>query len=233
MQLEALLEYDDIVIQCHDDPDADTIVSGLALQRYLESEGKKPKLVYSGPRRISKGNLIKMVKLFNIDITHTEPWERAENPPELLITVDCQDGESNVTSLPHRELAVIDHHRAEGGGQAGRGALREVRSNYGACSTILWSMLKDAGFQPDTALSSALYYGLYMDTVEFKSLASAHSRDQEMRKELESGELDRAGIEQLKRANLNAKTIQILGKVISELHIYRKFHFAVESMQKT
>lgn len=231
MRLEALLEFDDIVIQCHDDPDADTIASGFALQKYLESRGKRPKLVYSGPRRISKGNLIKMVKLFCIDITHAEPSERREDPPQLLITVDCQDGESNVTPLPRRELAAIDHHRAECGGPKGKDTLREVRSDYGACSTILWCMLKDAGFEPDRVLSSALYYGLYMDTVAFKSLASAHSRDQEMRRELEGSELDREGIEELKRANLNAETLRILGKAISELHFYHDYHFAVAQAQ--
>lgn len=231
MQLEALLSFDDIVIQCHDDPDADTIASGFALQKYLESQGKKAKLVYSGPRRISKGNLTKMVKLFNIDITYMEQSERAEDPPELLITVDCQDGESNVTPLPRRELAAIDHHRAEHGGQKERDELREVRSDYGACSTILWSMLKDAGFEPDRVLSSALYYGLYMDTVAFKSLASAHDKDQEMRRELEGGEWDRDGIEELKRANLNAETLRIVGKALSELHIYQDYHFAVAQAQ--
>ena len=51
MRLEALLKFDDIVIQCHDDPDADTIASGFALQTYLESQGKKTGLVYSGPRK--------------------------------------------------------------------------------------------------------------------------------------------------------------------------------------
>ncbi|NBI69383.1 hypothetical protein D1646_21995 [Pseudoflavonifractor sp. 60] len=231
MRLETLLNYNDIVIQCHDDPDADTIASGFALQKYLESQGKQPKLVYSGPRRISKGNLTKMVKLFHIDIAHTDPSERREDPPELLITVDCQDGESNVTPLPRRELAAIDHHCAECSGPKGKDTLREVRSDYGACSTILWSMLKDAGFELDRVLSSALYYGLYMDTVAFKSLASAHSRDQEMRRELESGELDREGIEELKRANLNAETLRILGKAISELHFYHDYHFAVAQAQ--
>lgn len=231
MRLETLLEFDDIVIQCHDDPDADSIASGFALQAYLESRGKRPKLVYSGPRRISKGNLIKMIRLFHIDITHAEPSERREDPPQLLITVDCQDGESNVTPLPRRELAAIDHHRAECGGPGGKDTLREVRGDYGACSTILWSMLKDAGFEPDKALSSALYYGLYMDTVAFKSLASAHSRDQEMRRELEGGELDREGIEELKRANLNAETLRILGRAISELHFYHDYHFAVAQAQ--
>lgn len=54
MKLENLLDFDDIVIQCHDDPDADAIASGFALQRYLESQGKNAKLAYSGPGASTK-----------------------------------------------------------------------------------------------------------------------------------------------------------------------------------
>ena len=52
-----------------------------------------------------------------------------------------------------------------------------------------------------------------------------------MQRELEGGELDRAGIEALKRANLNPETIRILGQAISELHIYPDYHFAVAQAQ--
>lgn len=133
--------------------------------------------------------------------------------------------------MPRKKLASIDHHRAEHDDMKGKETLREVRSDYGACSTILWSMLKDAGFEPDNVLSSVLYYGLYMDTVAFKSLASAHVKDQEMRRELESGEWDRGSIEVLKRADLSAETLRILGKAIAELHIYQDYHFAVAQAQ--
>lgn len=54
--------------------------------------------------------------------------------------------------LPHKELATIDHHLAKSGKQAGKDVLREVRCDYGACATILWSMLKDAGFEMDQDL---------------------------------------------------------------------------------
>ena len=58
MHLKDLLSFDDIVIQCHDFPDADTIASGYAVYRYLVSNGKKPRLVYSGKTEISKPNLL-------------------------------------------------------------------------------------------------------------------------------------------------------------------------------
>ena len=47
--------------------------------------------------------------------------------------------------------------------------LREMRTDCSACVTVIWAMLKKAGFPiEDRLLSTALYYGLYMDTQKFK-----------------------------------------------------------------
>ena len=50
MKLEELLDFEEIVIQCHDDPDADAVASGFALLEYLKSQGKAARLTYAGPR---------------------------------------------------------------------------------------------------------------------------------------------------------------------------------------
>ena len=42
MKLTDLLKHDNIVIQCHDKPDADAIASGFVLLRYLEKTGNPP-----------------------------------------------------------------------------------------------------------------------------------------------------------------------------------------------
>ena len=44
-----LLDWDGIVIQCHDFPDADTIASAFAVHVYLREKGKSSRIVYSGP----------------------------------------------------------------------------------------------------------------------------------------------------------------------------------------
>lgn len=41
MRLSQLLAYDDIVVQCHDNPDADAIASGFGVYTYLKNQGKK------------------------------------------------------------------------------------------------------------------------------------------------------------------------------------------------
>ena len=89
MRLEELLQYDDIMIQCHDDPDADAIACGWTLLTYLESKGKTPRLVYTGERKVRKVNLLLMLDKFSIPLEYLpEP----EGTPELLVTARRERG---------------------------------------------------------------------------------------------------------------------------------------------
>ncbi|MBQ7008244.1 MAG: hypothetical protein IJN05_03405 [Ruminococcus sp.] len=51
MKLSELLQYNDIVIQCHNFPDADAVASGFGVYRYLRLNGKNPRFIYSGPKK--------------------------------------------------------------------------------------------------------------------------------------------------------------------------------------
>lgn len=53
MKLNELLRFEEIVIQCHDNPDADAIASGWGLLRYFTSHGKQARLIYGGKDRKS------------------------------------------------------------------------------------------------------------------------------------------------------------------------------------
>ena len=166
MRLKELLKYDDIVIQCHDNPDADAIASGYAVYCFLKAYRKNPRLIYSDRNTIRKSNLKLMVSELHIPITHVEKLDA----PELLVTVDCQYGESNVTMHEAKNIAVIDHHRISGKVPE----LHEIRNKFGSCSTVLWHMLKEEDFaiNSDIRLSTALYYGLYTDTNEFTEISN-------------------------------------------------------------
>lgn len=221
MKLAELLQYDDITIQCHDDPDADAIACGWTLLTYLESKGKTPRLVYTGSRKVRKVNLLLMLDKFNIPLKYLpEP----DGTPELLVTVDGQAGEGNMSPLPYRNLAVIDHHEVED--ESALPALNEVRSGCGSCSTVLWSMLLDAGFAPDVHLSTALYYGLYMDTNGFRGMSDPLDRDM-----LDTLRIDGSVLSQLKSANLSAEELGIVGKALANLHRNLEFRFAVAQVQ--
>ena len=52
MKLSKLLQYNQIIVQCHDNPDADAIASGFGVYTYLKMHGKNVRLVYGGAKVI-------------------------------------------------------------------------------------------------------------------------------------------------------------------------------------
>jgi len=172
MKLNELTAYKDIAIQCHNFPDADTIACGYAVYKYLLSRGITAKLFYSGAKKITKANMLIMIKELGIPVEYTD---KLDHVPELLVTVDCAYGESNVQHFDAKNIAVIDHHICK----HQMPPLSEVRSSYGSCSTIIYKMLLDEGFDIDSdiSLSTALYYGLYTDTNSFSELSHAADKD--------------------------------------------------------
>ncbi len=221
MKLEELLPFEEIVIQCHDDPDADAVASGFALLEYLRSQGKNARLVYAGSRPITKSNLLLMIQMLQIPLEYVQSLDHA---PALLITADCQDGQGNVSYLPRQALAVIDHHQVADLEKLP--LLQEVRSSYGACSTVVWDLLQQAGFSFHRRLSTALYYGLYMDTNRFQDLS--HPMDKDLRDGLK---IDRDALLRLQNANLSLEEIGIAGQALADLHCNADHRFAVAEVQ--
>ena len=172
MELKKLAEYKNILIQCHDAPDADSIGSGFALASYLRDLGRDPKLVYGGPSEISKPDLLMLISELGISISREE---RAPEGTGLLITVDCQRGAGNVSNfeVPGAAFFVIDHHRPE----IPEGGNTIIRPELASCSTLVWDLLKRDGYDPGARALTALFYGLYSDTNGLSELRHPLDRD--------------------------------------------------------
>lgn len=198
MRLRDLLNYNKIVIQCHDNPDADAIACGFAVYLYLKEYGKEVSLIYGGRNHIRKTNLVMMIQDLEIPIAHVEHLES----PELLVMVDCQYGGGNATIFPAEKVAVIDHHRVS----TELPELSEVKENLGACATLIWSMLKEEDFdvRNDRKLSTALYYGLYTDTGGFAEIA--HPLDKDLRDE---ARFDKILMTKYRNANLSLEDLEV------------------------
>lgn len=213
MRLKELLDFDNIVIQCHDNPDADAIASGYGVLLYLQKYAKKARLIYSGAP-IQKANLVLMIAELGIPIEHTQSLAQ---DPELLLTVDCQYGENNVQQFSAKNIAVIDHHMVKDAGLLP--PLQEVRSNYGACCVIVWDLLCKEGFSPSACqnLPTALYYGLFMDTNRMQELR--HPMDRDMRDSLESA-CDQGKLFRFQNCNLSLNELRLTGQALSGYDYY-------------
>ena len=215
--LKDLRNYEDVVIQCHDNPDADALASGYALWWYFTRTGKKARFIYSGRNQVSKSNLTLMIDHLDIPVEYVE---KLEKKPELLVTVDCQYGESNVTAFEAANIATIDHHQVSGP----LPEMNEVRSNYGSCSTVLFELLGKEGIDinENENVSTAMYYGLLTDTGNFAEIS--HPADKDLR---DYAQYRQADIVRFRNANISKEELQIAGEALKSAVYDDNFHYGI------
>lgn len=141
------------------DPDPDGIASGIALRALLNRKSTTAPLISFGAVKRPENRA--MVAALGIEVRTVTPAELEEF--DGLALVDVQPpvfGESP----PARVLSVdtvIDHHPERGGYDA---VLRDIRTAYGATSTILTEYVRAAGIEVRPRLATALLYGIKSDT---------------------------------------------------------------------
>ena len=202
MRLSQFSKYEEVVIQCHDNPDPDTIAAGYGLYKYFKSKDKNVRLIYSGSLKITKSNILLFVKELNIPLEYVEIIKT----PELLITVDCQYGAGNVRKFEANTIAVIDHHHQEIKKDID---YIDIRNFLASASTMVWQLLIEEGFELDESLQTALYYGLLTDSNSFTEII--HPLDKDMHDTLQ---FDKELIQRLKNSILSLRELEIAGMAL-------------------
>lgn len=230
MRISEFLNYDNIVIQCHDNPDADALASGFGVLKYLKSKGKNVVFAYSGRFLLKKSNLMIMVEELHIPVYYAKNTEavigylakKDANVKEigLLVTVDAQYGQGNLAAFNSDNVATIDHHEVNGS----LPILSEVRSYQGSCSTIVWDMLRNENFDIDSdeELSTALYYGLMTDTNNFAELHHHLDRDMQDSLNVRSGEITK-----FRNSNISREELGIAGDALKHAFFLDDFRIAM------
>jgi len=216
MRLLDLEKYNQIVIQVHDNPDADSVGSGYALYRYFQEKGKEVRLVYGGKYEIMKSNMLLLIEQLDIPIEFVNELQE----PELLITVDCQHGEGNVQRFDAQNIAMVDHHAT------GRvsDAMTEIRSHLVSCATVCYALLKDAGFDVNAhkEVATALYYGLYMDSNQLTEISHPYDRDM-----VDFLRYDEELVNRLKHSNISIEDFETAGIAILRHSYVAKHRLAI------
>ena len=162
--LTKLLKYKKICIQCHNNPDSDTIASAFGVYRYLQKHGIEASIIYGGQEEIKKNALLTMITECGIPVSYTQILPECD----LLLLVDCQYGQANTTIFPMENIMIIDHHIKV----VDEKEEYLIKSDYQSCSTIVYELLLEEGYdvKTDEALAIAFLYGLYIDTSCFDDL---------------------------------------------------------------
>ncbi|MDR0878116.1 MAG: DHH family phosphoesterase [Treponema sp.] len=209
--LNKISSYKNVVIQCHNAPDADAIGAGYALQCYLKSLGVSAHLIYGGPNELAKPNLRMLINELKIDLAKVSAL-----PPEtdLLITVDCQYGESNVQKFAAPAVAIIDHHRAK----TTEGENILIRPDLASCSTLVWDLLRNKSFEIDNNYNvcNALYYGLFTDTNELSEMRHPLDRD------LADLPYDAALVRKLKNSAITLDELTIVSNALKNYQVINR-----------
>lgn len=227
MRLQDLEKFENITIQCHDNPDADAIASGYGLYCYFKSKGKNVRLIYSGHSVIQKSNLVLMLEKLQIPIEYVVSAVMEGKKFEgLLITVDCQYGAGNVTRFEAENVAIIDHHQIEV--NAYEHEYMEIASELGSCSTLVWLLLKEEGYEvtDENKLATALYYGLLSDTNGMSEVKNPIDRDMQ-----DALPFNGSLISMFTNSNISLRELEIAGVAMLRYVFNEEYHFAVVKTQ--
>ena len=205
---------DEVFIQPHNVPDPDAIASSFALQRLLEKLNVPSVIVFD--REIEKSNSVRMLEIFGIEMKNAFSVDTM-GEEDWTVLVDVQKENANLTDLVTEEVACIDHHDDNGFSDY---KFKDVRPEYGACSTIIASYWNDAGLIPEREVATALLYGIRSDTSGLSRGVSIHDieayynlyplADMSKITELDNNSIDISVLTNFARA---FETVEVYGKI--------------------
>lgn len=143
--------------------DPDAIASAMAVKRLLWRTVSE--VVIAHFNKISRPDNLALIEYTDSGIVLLDTVDPSYF--DLFIIVDSQP-DHNERFSDFRFDIIIDHHPLT----AGKAAFSDIRSNYGACSTILTEYLKSRKIKPSGKLAAALMLGIKTDTSDFTRQAT-------------------------------------------------------------
>ena len=149
-----------IFIQTHNYPDHDAVASAFALHYLLKSFKIDSNIIFHGD--ILRDSLQKMIDTLRIPIQPHYKYEL--NDDDSIVIVDANKKNKNVAELKGEVVAVIDHHPGVEHEDVG---FCDIRSDYGACASIIFSYFAELMLEPGREVATALHAGIVFDTHQF------------------------------------------------------------------
>jgi nanoRNase/pAp phosphatase (c-di-AMP/oligoRNAs hydrolase) len=148
------------LVLTHDNPDPDSLASGVALAWLLgELAGVEAKVAYGGiVGRAENRALIHELKLPVLPVSRV-----VFDDYDMICMVDTQPEQGN-HSLPKRHFpdVVIDHHPIRP--DSSLAPIADVGGPIGATSTVVVEYLRASKLEVPSAIATALFYGIKADT---------------------------------------------------------------------
>jgi nanoRNase/pAp phosphatase (c-di-AMP/oligoRNAs hydrolase) len=201
-------EKDKIHILLQHDPDPDAIGSALALRELLGRNRTTTPIVTFG--EVTRPENLAMLRLLDIQIDRINGDDLHADGAKLAL-VDVQPPYFE-QPLGRVDL-VVDHHPKRAPFTA---RFADLRTDYGATSTIFTDYLRAAGMEPSQRLATALLYGIKTDTLFLER--GSHMIDVEAFTFLYKF-ANRALIARMERPALPREDLEALGRALSRLEL--------------
>ncbi|WP_222920008.1 DHH family phosphoesterase [Natrinema sp. SYSU A 869] len=162
-----LANHDDVAVLMHPNPDPDAMSCAMGVARIADSVDTDATLQYSGEIRHQENRAFRTV--LDLDMESIEASSQLDSDAVVLVDHNTPRGFTGAQTV--EPIAVVDHHPGNGAGTK----FTDVRTDYGAASTILVEYLNDvgatmtdedgsSGFQVSQELATGLLYGIQSDT---------------------------------------------------------------------
>ena len=161
-----LADYDEITVLMHPNPDPDAMSCAMAVDALASDVGTDATLQYAGEIRHQENRAFRTV--LDIDLESIE--SSSELATDAVVLVDHNTPRGFTGAQTVEPIAVVDHHPGNGTGTE----FTDVRTEYGAASTIFVEYLDDVGatledddgtaLEVTDELATGLIYGIQSDT---------------------------------------------------------------------
>ncbi|MBF0200618.1 MAG: DHH family phosphoesterase [Desulfamplus sp.] len=145
-----------VLIVINADPDA--IASALAVKRLLWRRVQEVRITHFN--EIRRPDNLTMLRVLNIEMSFITDID--DRKFDRFVLVDSQPDHHECFAM-FRYDAIIDHHPIS----CDSALFNDIRSDYGACSTMLTEYIKASGIKPSQNLATALIMGIKTDTAGF------------------------------------------------------------------
>ena len=156
-RIRSLFGENKVYILLQHDPDPDAIGSALALRELLGRKRATTPIVTFG--EVTRPENLAMIRLLDVQIDRIT-YDDLHKDGIRLALVDVQPPYFD-QPLGNVDL-VVDHHPKRTSFKA---RFTDLRTAYGATSTIFTEYLRAAGMEPSQRLATALLYGIKTDTL--------------------------------------------------------------------
>jgi nanoRNase/pAp phosphatase (c-di-AMP/oligoRNAs hydrolase) len=170
-----LANHDAVSILTHPNPDPDAMAAAMGVASLAEQVDTDVTIQFPGQIRHQENRAFRNVLKVDLD-----PIDRAEDlESRQVVLVDHNEPRGFSGSETVRPVAVVDHHPGDGRGEA----FTDVRTEYGACSSVIAEYFEDLDATPvppenheseidstyvlPSKVATGLFFGILTDTDRF------------------------------------------------------------------